>query len=147
MHKSIILHHHKSIRRKETEERLFHRLNTRQLRHNLNTLPLVFRQLIFNIERTDGVYFISEEVYTEWIFATVRIDIEDTTTNGKLTRFIDIIGLYEFEITQGMNHVCKRDLLPYLQSKDTIIKLLLTNYHFRKCCRIRNDINTARSRR
>ena len=52
-----------------------------------------------------------------------------------------------FEITQGMNHVCKRDLLPYLQSKDTIIKLLLTNYHFRKCCRIRNDINTARSRR
>ena len=105
MHKGIILHHHKSFRRKKTEERLLYRLNARQLRHNLNKFPLVFRQLVFYIERTNGVYFISEEIYTERIFTTVRIDIENTTTHSKLTRFIDIIGLYEFEIAQSMNHI------------------------------------------
>ena len=83
--------------------------------HDFYLCALHLRELGLYIKGTDGVNFIAEEVDTERIFAAVGIDIEDASTYGKLTRFIDIIGFFEFEIAQGMNHIGLGNLLTYSQ--------------------------------
>ena len=60
---------------------------------------LILRELILDLESTDGVDIVAEEVNAVGVFATVRIDVEDGAAQGKLTWFVDIIDLVETETT------------------------------------------------
>ena len=96
-HIMIILRHQYRILRYKREER--HLIVDRhQLWYDLNLIPLFFRQLILHLKSTDTVNLLAEEIDTIGIFATERIDIEDRTTQGELTRFIDIIDLTETKL-------------------------------------------------
>ena len=87
-----------------------------------------------------------KEVDTERIFAAVGIDIEDASTHGKLARFINIIGFFEFEIAQSMNHIGLSNLLTYSQFQNPFIQILLSHNEFCQCIGI-SDYREMSSRR
>ena len=128
------------------EETLLHALFDSKFRHNFDGITLILRKLVFDVEGADGINLITEEIDTERIFATVGIDIEDASTNGKLTRFIDVISLLKSEITQLMHDIYLCYLLSYGKFEDSLIQNLLGNHEFRQGIRIRNDIDLLASR-
>ena len=74
--------------------------------HNTNHIPFVPRQLVVNLEGTEGVDIIPEEIDTEGILTAEAIDIEDSTTLGKLTGFVDIVYLLVQLSTTFRNMLC-----------------------------------------
>ena len=114
--------------------------------HDFYLCALHLRELGLYIKGTDGVNLIAEEVDTERIFAAVGIDIEDASTHGKLARFINIIGFFEFEIAQGMNHIGLGNLLAYSQFQNSFIQILLSHNEFCQCIGI-SDYQEMSSRR
>ena len=107
--------------------------------HDFYLCALHLRELGLYIEGTDGINLIAEEVDTERIFAAVGIDIEDASTHGKLTRFIDIIGFFEFEIAKGMNHIGLGNLLTSSQFQNPFIQILFSHNEFSQCIGISDD--------
>ena len=107
--------------------------------HDFYLCALHLRELGLYIESTDGINLIAEEVDTERIFAAIGIDIEDASTHGKLARFIDIIGFFEFEIAQGMNHIGLGYLLTCSQFQNSLIQILLSHNEFCQCIGISDD--------
>ena len=128
------------------EETLLHTLFCSKFRNDFDGITLILRKLVFDVESADGIYLITEEIDTERIFATVGIDIEDASTNGKLTRFIDVISLLKSEITQLMHDIYLCYLLSDRKFEDSLIQNLLGNHEFRQGIRIRNDIDLLASR-
>ena len=68
------------------EETLLHALFGSKFRNNFDGITLILGKLVFDVEGADGINLITEEIDTERIFATVGIDVEDASTNGKLDR-------------------------------------------------------------
>ena len=125
--------------REKIEETLFVALDMGEFGHDFYLCALHLRELGLYIKGTDGVNLIAEEVDTERIFAAVGIDIEDASTYGKLARFIDIIGFFEFEIAQGMNHIGLGNLLAYSQFQNPFIQILLSHNEFCQCIGISDN--------
>ncbi len=82
------------------EETLLHALFGSKFRNDFDGITLILRKLVFDVEGADGINLITEEIDTKRIFATVVIDVEDSSTNGKMTRFIDVISILKSDISQ-----------------------------------------------
>ena len=128
------------------EETLLHGLLGSKFRNDFDGIALILRKLVFDVEGADGINLITEEIDTERIFATVGIDVEDASTNGKLPRLIDVISLLKSEITQLMHDIYLCCLLSDSKFEDSLIQNLLGNHEFRQGIRIRNDIDLLASR-
>ena len=89
------------LRQERKKRHLF--ADSRQFRHNLHPVALVLRQLRLDLEGTDGVDVVAEEIDTERQFTAERIDVEDTAAQSELARFIDIVNLAESQFTQGIH--------------------------------------------
>ena len=139
--KSKVLHHHQGILAEEVEERLLVGLQAGQLGHNLYLLPLVLRQLVLHVEGADGVYLVTEEVDAEGIFATVGIDVEDASPDGKLSRLIHIVGLLEAKLPQGMDDSGQRHLLRHGETEDPVVQVLLAHHQFCEGIGIGDDVD------
>ena len=57
-------------------------------------------QLALNIKRANAVNLVTKKVYAIGVFIGIGIDIKNTATNGKFTRFIYIISMLESHIKQ-----------------------------------------------
>ena len=128
------------------EETLLHALFGSKFRNDFDGITLILRKLVFDVEGADGINLITEEIDTERIFATVGIDVEDASTNGKLTRFIDVISLLKSEITQLMHDIHLCCLLSDSKFENSLIQNLLGNHEFCQGIWIRNDIDLLASR-
>ena len=128
------------------EETLLHALFGSKFRNDFDGITLILRKLVFDVEGTDGINLITEEIDTERIFATVGINVEDASTNGKLTRFIDVISLLKSEITQLTHDIYLCYLLSNSKFENSLIQNLLGNHELSQGIRIRNDIDLLASR-
>ena len=90
---------------------------------------LILRELILDLESTDGVDIVAEEVNAVGVFATVRIDVEDGAAQGKLSWFVDIIHLMEAEAAQGLLDIGNSDRLVFLEHEGPCVEGLLRDDH------------------
>ena len=119
----------------EIKKRHFPLLSVCQLGHDLRLFAAFLRQLILNFKRADGVDFVAKEVDAERQFVAVAVDIEYRTANGKLTRFIDIVGLLKSVVTQLLFQLNDVGGLPHAQRQERCIQCLLRHHQF--CQRLR----------
>ena len=95
-----VLGNNQRIVRQERQERYILILLLQEVRHDRCHLHLLVRQLTDDIERTDTIHFIAKEVDTIRILVAIRIHIHDTSSDGKLTRLIHIVGTYKPQVHQ-----------------------------------------------
>ena len=137
--KLLVAHHQQGVLWQELQNRLL-LFNGRELWHDVHAVAALLRQLVLNLEGADGVDIVAKEIKTKRKLMTVGIDIEDGATQGKLTRFIDIVNLAEAKLTQGLADAVHADALVLCQCQTTGIQLLARHHHLGQCLRIGDNI-------
>ena len=126
------------------QEGQFLTLCKREFGHDLHPLTPVARQLVLYAESTYGIYLVTEEVDAEGELTTVGINIENTAANGKLSGFVDIVGLHKVEVAQLVRDVRQRHLVSHGEFDDTLVEILLRHHHFCQCLRVSHDVQRLR---
>ena len=75
------------------QERNFLFRQYHQFRNDLHPFQLLIRKLCLHLKRADSLDVVAEEVDTERQLIRVGIDIYDAAAHGKLSRFVDVVGL------------------------------------------------------
>ena len=99
-----ILHNEHAVFRQKLQKRNLFSGQRGQFGHDFCLVPSVFRQLVLHFKGANGVDFPPEEVDTERIFATERIDIENASTHGKLPGLVNIVHFLKAIAAQGVLH-------------------------------------------
>ena len=135
-----ILGHDQGVFRQQRRKGYFVILDLGKLRHDGDLLAKVLRQLIFDLKGSNAVHLIVEEINTVWKLATVRIDIEDASTHGKLSGFVNVILLRKAELPQFVFHINDVHPLAPFDGYASLIEMLLRHHQFAQCSRIGHNI-------
>ena len=92
----------KCVFRKELQERNLLLGERCQLRDYLYLLQLAMRQLALHFKGADGVDVVAKEINAVGQLAAERVDVDDASTNSELPGLVNIIGLLEPEVAQGL---------------------------------------------
>ena len=92
MHISIVFHHQQRIMRQCLQERSLGCAALGKLGNNLHRISCLGRELGLYLEGAQAVYLIAKEIYTERQLGTEGINVDDTSSHGKLSWLIHIVG-------------------------------------------------------
>ena len=137
-----ITHGQYRIFRDKIKEWRRHRPCQRQIRNDNNTIFLLARQLCINLKCTDTLYFVSKEIDTIRILRCKRKNINDTTAYSILSRFINIIYVFETVAMQYLRNKTGINMFTYVQLKSLIVQFFLRNDFLRQCIGIGNNAQT-----
>ena len=112
--KEIVLGGDDGIGGQQRQERFLSCIASLEFGHYLYPIAGIERELVLYLEGADRIYLVAKEIYTIRIFATVRIDIENRATQGKLAWFVDVVDLVESQIAQLVHNVGHSHLLSAL---------------------------------
>ena len=98
-----------------------------------------FRELAIDLEGTERVDLVAEEVDAERIFAREAEDIDDGATDGKLTWLIDIIDALEMFGIEGVDEVLAVDVLTCLDMDELLLDIVGLCHFLGKSLGIGND--------
>ena len=138
-HIEIILGSQKHLVRHKREERYL-LICHRELGHHLYPITLILGELILHLEGADGIYLIAKEIDAVRELTTIGIDIEDGTTQGKLTWLVDIIHLAEAKLMERLLYLAHSNDLTFLKHQLAGIKALLRDHHLGESLRVSHDI-------
>ena len=92
-----VLHNEHRIVRQELKEALSTEVLVVHFGHDGDTFLTVAAKLAVHLERADAIHLVAKEIYAIRQFVRERPDVNDTTTNCKLPRLIDIVSPVEAE--------------------------------------------------
>ena len=102
-------------RRQEIQKTDFTFVGRSQFRNYTHRIFLFLRKLSLYLKGSDTVNLISEEIDTIRIFRSKRINIKNTSTHGKLPRFVHVIHMLKTIFRQSGKNFFRLHVLTYLQ--------------------------------
>ena len=145
-HVQIVFGNQHGIVRQEGQQRHLLGAGPCQLRHNLDAVATVARQLCLHLEGSDTVDVVAKEVDAEGILATVGVDIENGAAKGKLAWLVDIVNLVETKVGQRRLNVCHTDGLIRRQCQCALAEHTLVDHHLGNGLRVSDNVEMRSER-
>ena len=106
-----IMNYQMSLRWESFQQTFACRIFLADFRNDIDAVQFIFRQLALDIEAADGFYLIPEKVDTIGKLERIGEYVEDTTTDGILSRFVNIIDLFK---AIAVEYVCDEHIVEFL---------------------------------
>ena len=91
----------------------FREIMVLKIRQQNDTLQLLNRELVYRIERTNGLHLVEVENYAVRIVVGERKHVDDAASDGKLAWLNDEIDMFKIIFQQGVGNEIHIDLLSY----------------------------------
>ena len=98
------------------------------------------RELRLDIESTDSVYLVAEEVDTERVFIAEGVDIDNASALAELPRLIHIVVHLEAQVAQPPRQLSHVVGLSYLQWNGALVEPALRHHEFAERLRAGDDV-------
>ena len=125
--------------RKSFQQTFACRIFLADFRYYIDAIQFFFRKLTFYIKATDRFYLIPEKVDTIGKLERIGKYVEDTTTDGILSRFVNIINLLESITVKYICHEHIVELLTRMNLQRILLQGILRNHFLGNGFRIGND--------
>ena len=108
--------------------------------HDADVAHLVARELRLNLKGADAINLIAEEVNAEGVLRSIREDVDDATTHGKLPRLIHVVDALEALARERSLHLGNLYRVPHGQRHRARIQRVARHYHLGQRIGVRNEV-------
>ena len=135
-----ILRHQHRVLGQEIHHRNIVEFRFRNLGHHDHLVHKSLRQLSLHIKCSNGFHLVAKEIQAIWHFGRERINIDNATTNGVLSRLIYIIDPHKAQLIKSLLQLFEIQRTTFEDGDGVFREFVLRHHLLRQCFGIRNYI-------